>query len=354
MLGMLKKASRKAGLSPGTLIHVGERKAERIKISLIDYNENSFEERELKDIEECFSYREKPGITWINIDGLHEVNIIEKIGEEFNLHPLIREDIVHTDQRPKVEDFDDYLFIISKMLYLGEGEDSINTEQFSLILGPNYVITFQEREGDVFENVRERLRKQKGRIRKMGPDYLAYALMDAIVDYYFIVLERVGEWIELLEEGLAKDPGPHTLQDIHHLKRELILLRKSVWPLREVIGSLEREELDLIQERTTVFLRDVYDHTIQVIDSIETYRDMASGMMDLYMSAVSNRMNEVMKVLTIIATIFIPLTFIAGIYGMNFEFMPELKWHWGYPIVWAVMIAIGIVMVLFFKKRKWL
>lgn len=240
------------------------------------------------------------------------------------------------------------------MLSYDEEENLVKAEQFSLILGSNFVITFQERVGDVFELVRERLRKGKGRIRKMGPDYLAYALMDAIVDHYFVVLERIGERVESLEEELVTDPTPGTLQTIHHLKRELIVLRKSVWPLREVIGSLDRGESTLIQENTRIFLRDVYDHSIQVIDTVESFRDMVSGMLDIYLSSVSNRMNEVMKVLTIMATIFIPLTFIAGIYGMNFEFMPELKWHWGYFFVWFLMIAVAGLMIVFFRRKKWI
>jgi magnesium transporter len=354
MLRLLKKTTKKAGLSPGTLIHVGEKKVDRIRIQVIDYDDMHFEERDLDGIDECLTYKDKQTVTWINIDGLHKVEIIEKLGNQFNIHPLVLEDILHTEQRPKMEVFDDYLFIISKMLFYDEEQHQTNTEQFSLILGPNYVLTFQENIGDVFDIIRERLRKQKGRIRKEGADYLAYALIDAIVDNYFIVLEKVDEKMEILEEELTENPGPETIQMIHHLKRELIFLRKSVWPLREVIGILEREELHLIHEKTTIFLRDVYDHTIQVIDTIETFRDMVSGMLDLYLSTISNRMNEVMKVLTIIATIFIPLTFIAGIYGMNFEFMPELKWHWSYPLVWVIMIGVGALMVFYFRKKKWL
>ena len=240
------------------------------------------------------------------------------------------------------------------MFSYDEEENQIKEEQFSLVLGQNYIITFQEKVGDIFELVRDRLRKGKGRIRKRPPDYLAYALIDAVVDHYFIVLEKFGERVESLEEELLTNPIPETLQTIHHMKRELIFLRKSVWPLRELIGGLERGESTLVDEKTTVFLRDVYDHTIQIIDMVETLRDIVSGMLDVYLSSVSNKMNEVMKVLTIIATIFIPLTFIAGIYGMNFEFMPELKWHWAYPMVWVIIIAIGITMLLYFRRKKWL
>ncbi|MFC1822644.1 magnesium/cobalt transporter CorA [Thermodesulfobacteriota bacterium] len=354
MLGFMKKTSNKVGLPPGTLLHVGEKKAEEIKISIIDYDEQTLEEKQLGKIEDAFPLKDTPTVSWINIDGLHEVDIIEKVGKHFGLHPLVLEDIVHTGQRPKMDDFDDYLFIVSQMLLYDGEEDKLIIEQFSLVIGPHYILSFQEMEGDVFQHVRERIRKAKGRIRKMGPDYLAYALMDAIVDQYFVVLEKIGERIELLEEELLEKPTPETMQMIHNLKRELIFLRKSVWPLREIIANLERGESDLIQEKTTIFLRDVYDHTIQVIDTVETFRDMASGMLDVYLSSVSNRMNEVMKVLTIIATIFIPLTFIAGVYGMNFKFMPELEWHWSYPLVWAVMLVVAIVMLFYFKRKKWL
>ena len=354
MLRFMKRTSTRPGLAPGTLVHVGEKKVEKVRIRIIDYDEEKLEERELESVDECFPYADKPTVTWINIDGLHEVEVIEKIGKNFDLHPLVLEDIVHTGQRPKMEEYEGYIFLITKMLSYDEVEDKLRTEQFSLILGPNYIITFQEEVGDVFEMVRERLRKGKGRIRKLPPDYLAYALIDAVVDHYFLVLEKIGERVESLEEELVTNPNPETLQTIHHLKRELIFLRKSVWPMRELIGGLERGESSLVGEKTTVFLRDVYDHTIQVIDTVETLRDIVSGMLDVYLSSLSNKMNEVMKVLTIIATIFIPLTFIAGIYGMNFEFMPELKWHWGYPIVWVIIIAIAVIMLFYFRRKRWL
>jgi magnesium transporter len=240
------------------------------------------------------------------------------------------------------------------MLDYDREESKIKVEQVSLILGENFVISFQETEGDIFNPIRERVRNNKGRVRKMGADYLAYVLIDAVVDNYFLILEALGEQIESMEEELVANPTPETLQTIHNLKREMIFLRKSVWPLRELISGLERGESALIRESTGIYLRDVYDHTIQVIDTVETFRDMLSGMLDIYLSSVSNRMNEVMKVLTIIATIFIPLTFLAGIYGMNFEFMPELRWHWSYPLVWCVMIVIGVAMIFYFKRKKWL
>lgn len=345
--------SQKAGLPPGTLAYGEEERDEEVKITIIDYDEENFQEKEAEKIEECFPFRDKSTVTWINIDGVHEAEIVKKIGDEFDLHPLILEDIVNTSQRPKFEDFEDYFFIVLRMLRYSEDEGMIS-EQVSLILGSNFVISFQEERGDVFDPIRERIRNGKGRIRKMGADYLAYALMDAIVDNYFVILEKFGEEIELLEDELVTDPTPQTLQTIHDLKRELISLRKSVWPLRELINRLEKEESSLIKDTTRLYIKDVYDHTIQVIDTIESYRDMVSGMLDIYLSSVSNRMNEVMKVLTIIATIFIPLTFLAGIYGMNFANMPELSWSWGYPVVLLVMLAIGVLMLMFFRRKGWL
>jgi len=348
------RAQEKVGLPPGTLVHIGERRTEKAEITVIDYDEKNFQEKEAVKVEEYFPFKDKPTVTWININGLQEVGIIEKIGVHFGIHPLVLEDILHTGQRPKAEDLGDYLFIILRMLYHDEREDGMVGEQVSLLLGPNYVISFQEREGDVFNPIRERIRNAKGRIRKAGADYLAYALLDAIVDHYFVILEKLGEKIESLEEELVTNPRPETLQAIHTLKRDLIFLRRSVWPLREVISGLEREESPLITEPTGIYLRDVYDHTIQVMDTIETYRDMVSGMLDIYLSSLSNRMNEVMKVLTMIATIFIPLTFIAGIYGMNFKFMPELEWHWGYPMALIVMLLIVGSMFIYFRRKKWL
>ncbi len=354
MARKMERISRKSGLSPGTLVHIGDRKIEKPKISIIDFSEKELQEREVKKLEECFPYRDKRTVTWINVDGLHELDLIESLGRHFKIHPLVLEDIVNTGQRPKMEGFEDYLFLVLKMLNYDEKTNEIRTEQVSLVIGKYFVISFQEREGDVFNQVRERIRKSKGKIRKRGSDYLAYALMDAVVDNYFIVLEKMGEKTEDLEQELLTKPSSETLQAIHSLKRKLILLRKSVWPLREAVSGLTRGDSKLIKDSTIVYLRDVYDHTIQVIDTIETLRDTVSGMLDTYLSSISNRMNEVMKVLTIIATIFIPLTFIAGIYGMNFEYMPELEWPWGYFAVWGVMILVAITMCIYFKRRGWL
>lgn len=350
----MKRRSKKSGLPPGTLVHIGEKKAETPKITVMDYDETHFQEKEIKTIEECFIFKDKPTVTWMNVDGLHQVEILEKLGECYGLHPLVLEDILNTDQRPKMEDYGEYIYIVLKALDYNDKSNEIETEQISLILGSNFVFSFQEREGDTFDPIRDRIKTGKGRIRRMGADYLAYALLDSIIDNYFIILEKLGEKIELLEEKLVTQPAPETLRTIHHLKREMIFLRKAVWPLREVINGLERGESSLIKESTRVYLRDVYDHTIQTIDTIETHRDMVSGMLDIYLSSVSNRLNSVMKVLTIIATIFMPLTFLAGVYGMNFKYMPELGWRWGYPFIWLVMIGIGVCMLIFFRKKKWL
>jgi len=356
----IKKRSKTIGQPPGTLVHIGEKKTEEMRITIIDYDETHFEEKEAKTVEECFPFKDTPTVTWINIDGLHQVEIIEKIGKHFSLHPLILEDILNTGQRPKIEDFIEYLYVVLKMLYYDDKEAEVKAEQVSLILGSNFVISFQEKEGDVFNPIRDRIRGSKGRIRKMGADYLAYALLDGVVDNYFMILEKLGEEIEDMEEELVSNPTPETSQGIHRLKGEMIFLRKSVWPLREVINGLERGESSLIKKSTVIYLRDVYDHTIQVIDTIETYRDIVSGMVDTYLSSISNRMNEVMKVLTIIATIFIPLTFIAGIYGMNFNpeaslwNMPELNWSFGYLSVIGLMFLIALGLVIYFKRKRWL
>jgi len=360
MTRFIKRSSQTIGHPPGSLVHIGEKKTGKVKITIIDYDEKNFEEKEVEKVEECFPFKEKPTVTWINVDGVHQVDIIEKVGKHFGLHPLVLEDIVNTGQRPKMEDFEDYIFIVLKMLYHSEKDDEIKAEQISLILGKNFVLSFQETEGDVFNFVRERIKNSKGRIRKVGADYLIYALLDAIVDNYFIILEKIGEKVEVMEEELVSNPIPETLQAIHNMKREMIFLRKSVWPLREVISGLQRGESKLIHKSTNIYLRDMYDHTIQVIDTVETFRDMISGMLDIYMSSVSNKMNEVMKVLTIFAAIFIPLTFVAGVYGMNFNpeaspfNMPELGWQWGYLMVWIVMIAVAITMLIYFKRKKWL
>ena len=351
---LIKNISKKTGLPPGTLVHIGNKKVDETKITIMDYDQANFQEKEAVTVEECFPFKEEPTVTWINVDGLHEVEILQKLGDRYGLHPLVLEDVVNTGKRPKIDDLESYIFVVLKMLYRDEETDEVMSEQISLVLGSNFVISFQEKPGDVFAPIRERIRNNKGRVRKMGADYLAYTLIDAIVDNYFIVLESIGEQIESMEDDLVSDPKPETLQNIHDLKSEVIYLRKSIWPLREVISFLERAESDLIKESTVIYLRDVYDHTIQVIDTIETFKDMLSGMLDIYLSSASNRMNEVMKVLTIIATIFIPLGFLAGLYGMNFENMPELHWRWGYFGLISIMIIAAGAMLFYFKRKNWI
>ncbi len=354
MRNLSRHSPKKIGLAPGTVIHVGEQKMTAVQITVIDYDESHLFEKKLADIEESFPFKDKPSVTWLNIDGLHEVDIIEKIGQHFGIHALVLEDIVHTSQRPKIEDFESYIFIVLKMLEYDNANNEILDEQFSLVMGKNFVITFQENVGDIFDPLRERIRSNNARLRKTNADYLTYAMIDAVVDNYFVILEKLGEKIEDLEDELLSDPSLHTLNQIHQIKRKLITLRKSVWPLREVISSLEREDSPLISKATNIFIRDIYDHTIRVIETLETYRDMIAGMLDTYLSSVSVKMNEVMKLLTIIATIFIPLTFFAGIYGMNFEYMPELKWRWGYFTMRGLMVLIALGMIFYFRRKKWL
>ncbi|MFH0872788.1 MAG: magnesium/cobalt transporter CorA [bacterium] len=354
MSKLTKQRSKKAGLPPGALVYIGEEKEERVKITIIDYDEANYQEKETETLEECLSFKDRPTVTWINIDGVHQIEILEELGNCYGFHHLVLEDILNTDQRPKMEDYGSYLYTVLKMITFDEQTQEIATEQVSLILGSNLVISFQEKDGDVFRPIKERIKSGKGRIRKMGADYLAYSLIDSIIDRYFIILEKLGEKVEDLQDELIARPTSETLQALHELKREMLLLRKSVWPLREVINSLERGDSPLIKEPTRVYLRDVYDHTIQVIDTIETFRDMLSGMLDIYLSSISNKTNEVMKVLTIIATIFMPLTFLAGVYGMNFKFMPELERQWGYPVILLIMLVVGLAMVFYFKRKKWL
>ncbi len=353
---MKGKARKKAGLPPGTLIYAGNKtEKEKARITLFSFNEEIFEEKECADVEECFQFFEKKNnVNWLNIDGLHETEVVEKIGKMLNIHPLTQEDILNTEQRPKIEEYAEYIYIVLKMIYPDGSGDDLLSEQVSILLGANYVVTFQEVKGDIFAPVKERLRTGKGRVRTMSADYLAYLLMDALVDNYFIILEKFGEEIEGIEEVLLKNPQTETLHRIHNLKWDLLSMRKSLWPLREEINNLIKTESSLVKQSTFLYLRDLYDHTIRAVEIIETLRDLISGMLEIYLSSISNRMNEVMKVLTLIATIFMPLTLVVGIYGMNFEFMPELHIRWAYPAVLFLMLGVGVGMVFYFKKRKWL
>ncbi|MFX1534261.1 MAG: magnesium/cobalt transporter CorA [Promethearchaeota archaeon] len=348
------KRSKKVGLPPGTPVFVGEPKTDKVTTTVLDYDENQIEQTSVSTIKEFHSFLNKPTVTWINVDGLHDIKLLEEYGKEFQLHPLTLEDIIHTDQRPKVEEYANYLFIILKMLDYEVEREEIIIEQVSLILSENIVLSFQERTGDVFNLVRDRIIHKKGTIRRKKADYLVHALIDVIVDHYFIILEKLQEKIEILEEELVINPMPQTLRKIHSLRTNMIFVRKAIWPLREVVSLLQRSGSRFIQEDTQKYIRDVYDHTIQVIETVETLRDVVSGMLDIYLSSVSNKMNEVMKVLTIIATIAIPLTVISGIYGMNFEVMPELKWVFGYPFTLILMGLVVITMLVYFWRKKWL
>ncbi len=344
--------SKKAGLPPGSLVHVGDQKAPRVQIHVTDYSPQQFEEHTGIEPAACAAFRPSPTVTWIDVVGLHEPAVVEELGAAFGLHPLTQEDILNTQQRPKVEGFDDYMYVVVKMVDTRDG--SLFVEQVSLIIGKGYVLSFQERPGDVFDGIRERLRAAKGRVRRSGADYLAYALMDAIVDNYFVLLEQLGETTSDLEDQVLADPQESVHKEIHLLKRQLATLRKAAWPMREMIAALQRGESDVLAPGTGVYLRDLYDHSVQVLDAVETLRDILSSLTDIYLSSLSNRMNAIMKVLTMIATIFIPLTFIAGIYGMNFEFMPELHWKWAYPAVLGVMLLVTAGMLCYFRRKKWL
>ncbi|MBA3704832.1 MAG: magnesium/cobalt transporter CorA [Bacteroidetes bacterium] len=342
----------KTGAPPGTLIYSGEIRNERVKITLIQYSESECFEKEFNDFSECMKHVNPVLVQWINVDGIHNVELIETLGKHFKIHPLTLEDIVNVNQRPKFEDYDNYVVSIMKMIYY---DTELHAEQLSVVLMEGIVVSFQEVDGgDAFDLIRNRIRQGKGRIRKMGADYLAYALHDAVVDCYFKILEKIGDRIELLEDELISEPTKSTMQQLHHLKREMIFVRKAVWPMRELVNNMERSETELIKPSTDIYLRDVHDHTVRVIDSVETFRDLLSGMMDIYLSSVSNKMNEIMKVLTIITTIFVPVTFIAGVYGMNFDYMPELHTRWGYAITWAVMLCMMISLIFYFRKKKWL
>ena len=344
---------KRVALSPGTVEYVGEKRIEKVRVGTMNYDAKHLDEKKDATIDDCYPLRESPGASWIDVHGLHDTDLLQKLGAHFGLHPLVLEDVVNVGQRPKLEQYDDYLYLVIKMLSYDEPTNQVIGEQVSLILGSNYVLTFQEREGDVFDPVRDRIRGGTGRIRGLGPDYLAYALLDAIVDSYFLILERLSDRIEDVEQRIGETPQPHILQEIYALKREVIYLHKGIWPLRDVLRSTERDTSKLVTKTTSVFFRDVYDHTIQVAEAIESFRDLVAGLQDLHLSTISNKMNEVMKVLTIIATIFVPLTFIAGIYGMNFEYMPELGWKWSYPILWVIIGGVAGSMIMFFRRRGW-
>lgn len=340
------------GAPPGTLFYNGEQSGERIKITLIEFNEQEFFEQEFFDLSDCLTHVKDNMVKWMNVEGVHNTALIEKIGQFYNIHPLTLEDIVHVDQRPKFEDYDHYLVSILKMIIYN---NEVHAEQLSLVLLKDTVISFQEPGGgDAFDIIRNRLRQSKGRVRKLGADYLFYALMDAVVDWYFTAIEKIGDKVEQIEEEIISHPKRESLIQLYSLKREVIFLRKQVWPLRDLISNLLRSDSEFITPNTQLFFRDLQDHSTRIIDTVETYRDLLSGMMDIYLSTNSNKMNEVMKVLTIMSSIFIPVTFVAGVYGMNFEYMPELKSPYGYAGTWVVMLSIMVGLVIYFKRKKWM
>jgi magnesium transporter len=355
MADSLSTSSGKSGLPPGSLIHVGEVLDPVGSMSVIDYSKGKFEEKKIQSIDEILDYKDSETVTWVIIEGLADVNIVERIGAIFGIHQLVLEDILNTNQRPKFEEYDDHLYIVLKCL-LSEGEQfAVNNEQVSLLVLKNFVIMFKEKQDDLFLPVQQRIRTSSGKFRGLGSDYLAYAILDYIVDQNFILLDLLDESITSLEDSLLTgEPKQDMLYKIQRLKREMISIRRYVSPVRELLSEMLHSESELIHANTHIFLRDVSDHAIRVVESIESYREILTGLLDIYVSSVSNKMNQIMKVLTVFTSIFIPLTFIAGIYGMNFEYMPELKWKWAYPLTWAVFIVIPLILLVFFKKKKWL
>ena len=350
--------SRKSGLPPGTLVHIGEVRTEKVHIEVFRYNAERVERIEIRAPADLDRLSPFEGVTWINVCGVHDPEIIAAIGHRYALHPLALEDVLNTEQRPKVDPYPNFVYIVLKIMRLeseagGRGL-TLDVEQISLFLTNQTVITFQERFGDAFDGVRRRIEEGRPNLRGRGPDYLVYALVDAVVDGYFIVLEQLGETIEAVEDCLIQGKLEEAFPELQHLRRMMLVIRRSVWPLREVINTLMRDDNEWMKPETQLYLRDVYDHTIHILDTVETYRELVAGLVDLYLNAVSNRLNEIMKVLTIIATIFIPLTFITGVYGMNFRSMPELSWRWGYIAVWGVMLFIAVGLLIYFRRRRWL
>jgi magnesium transporter len=352
-------SKKKRGISPGSLIFTGEQKTSSVSISLFNYNTSCFEEKSISDVNELIQYKENSDVTWINITGLHDTELLEKVGSIFEIHPLVLEDVLNVYHSPKIEDYEQFLFLVIKMIGINNQTGKMSIEQISIITGKNFIITFQEQEGDVFDTIRDRIRTAKGRVRKYREDYLAYRLLDSIIDNYFVVLENVDERIEEIEDQIIKQPDDSSLEKIHNLRKELIKLRRAASPLRDIIFTIEKEKFHFIQKPTYIFLRDLNDHIKQIIDTIENYREIINGLLDLYLSNASHKMNEVVKLLTIISTIFIPLTFIVGIYGMNFSTntskwnMPELQWAFGYPFVMGLMLVIAVLLVIFFKRKHW-
>lgn len=353
MTRFFHRVNKPVAQAPGTLHYTGEQIVDEVRIDVIDYDATDYRTVDRASLADCAGYRDRPTITWINVTGLHDVDLVRQLGEQYGVHPLVLEDVVNTHQRPKFEDYDDHLFIVCRMLRSGANATDVVSEQLSLVVGHGFVLSFQERPGDVFEPVRRRLQRPQGRFRQRHADYLAYALLDAVVDHYFVIAGAFGEAIEDLELRIEGDRGSAALGEIHRLKRELVLLRRTTWPLREITTGMLRSESPLIDDETDPFLRDVLDHAQHVIDAIDSFRDVLTTLHDLTMANAGNQLNDVMKVLTIFASIFVPLTFVAGIYGMNFEHMPELGWRWSYPAFWLAILAMAGGMLVYFRRKRW-
>lgn len=349
----MKRASKKKGLMPGTPIHIGQKKTENSSIRQIDYNDTDILVTLTASEKDIAKQPLKKGVRWEHLTGVHDVELVQMLCKQYGIHPLVVEDIVNTEHRPKIEMNPDYIFLILKTFNL-EGKEGISVEQVSIIIGPSYVLSFQESEDPILQSVATRLEKQHGNVRTLGADYLAYALLDLVVDDYFVFTESLSEYVEAVEDEVIENPTTATLHDIYRLKRIVSIARRNLWPLREIVGRLYRDPTVLIQSSSNIYLRDLYDHVIQVNDYLEGYREALSSMLDTYLSSVSNKMNEVMKVLTVISTVFIPLTLIAGIYGMNFKYMPELEWPFAYSFLLIIMVAMGVAMLAYFRKIEWI
>jgi magnesium transporter len=349
----LRQASIKTGLAPGELVHTGDHVDESIRIRLFRYNEKDWKEKEITSLNELDENIDDSMLSWLNVDGLHDVALIKEIGERYKLHPLLLEDILNTRQRPKVEDFGDYLYIVFKMLAYDEDQENIEAEQISIVVGPNYVVSFQEKEGDLFDGIRERIRTGKGRMRRMHPDYLAYSMLDTTIDHYFVLLEVLYEKIDALSQAILLKQDDRVPREIHALRQQTLTLRKTSWPVRQLLEQLQKSESPLVDESTTPYLRDAWDHTVRVTEAVDSIQDMQSNAMETYLSLTNQKTNQVMRFLTVVATIFMPLTFITSVYGMNFDHMPELHWHYGYFGIWGVVIVTGVGMYMYFRKKKW-
>jgi len=349
-----KKVSQKTGLPPGSMVFIGDKHEEAPELTIIDYDSTKFEVNQKASLKDAMDRKDSPSVSWINIDQLHDVELMEKLGNHYGIHPLLMEDILNTDLRPKVEDEDDYVMLSLKMLKYETQNENVTTDQISLILGKNYVISFNEKPDTVFEPVATRLASSKGSIRARGADYLFYALTDVIIDNYFTIIETIGNDLERLEERIFNHPNEDSLQEIHRIKGDLLQVRKITYPIRESLRKLENDDIELIEDKTRKYFSDIYEHIVQIIETIESYREVVSGLKDLYLSSISYRMNKVMQVLTIIATIFIPLTFLVGVYGMNFENMPELHWKYAYFVLWGIMISIVVILIHLFRKKRWI